>query len=126
MPTRKKALPSETVPSDTRTKLIEGALSEFNANGFEGTDTNRIARRAGFAPQTFYRWFKDKTEVFIAAYEFWENTERATMNALLAHKASTKQLVDAIVAHHQEFKIFRRALRKLSLDDSAIRAARAA
>ena len=52
----------------TPERLIAAAAAEFREAGFAGTDSNRIARRAGFAPQTFYRWFKDKTEIFIAVY----------------------------------------------------------
>ena len=62
--------------SDTRTRLLNAATEEFNEKGFAGTDTNQIARQAGFAPQTFYRWFDDKTQIFIAAYRGWEDIER--------------------------------------------------
>ena len=50
---------ASTRTSGTGTKLIAAAAAEFNDHGFSGTDSNKIARRAGFAPQTFYRWFKD-------------------------------------------------------------------
>lgn len=118
---------SPSLPAvDTRTKLIDGAMREFNEFGYGGTDTNRIARRAGFAPQTFYRWFKDKTDIFVAAYHAWEESEHRTMSELLARKASTKQLVDYVVAHHRDHRIFRRSLRQLSLEDPTVRSARAA
>jgi len=113
------------MPADTRDRLIEAAALEFNERGFAGTDTNRIARRAGFAPQTFYRSFADKTAVFIAVYCDWEDTERAVLADLLARRASSKRLVEAVVAHHREHRIFRRSLRQLSLDDPDVRRARA-
>jgi AcrR family transcriptional regulator len=116
---KKKAL-------DTRTLLISAAMSEFNSHGFEGTDTNRIARHAGFAPQTFYRWFSHKAEIFIAAYKSWEDLERRMLEDLLRGQASAARLVEAIVAHHSEYKIFRRSLRQVSLDNSEVRQARAA
>jgi AcrR family transcriptional regulator len=113
------------VEADTRTRLVNAAAAEFNEQGFAGTDTNRIARRAGFAPQTFYRWFKDKTEIFVAVYQAWEDKERAVIDELLARKATTKQLIDATVSHHRDYLVFRRSLRRLSLEDPVIRAARA-
>jgi AcrR family transcriptional regulator len=112
-------------PADTRTRLLDAAAFEFNEHGFSGTDTNRIARRAGFAPQTFYRWFSDKTHIFIAAYQKWEEEERTMLGALLARKSSTKRLVDAVVAHHTAHRKFRRSLRQLSLEDPHVRSARA-
>jgi AcrR family transcriptional regulator len=110
--------------ADTRERLLEAAALEFNEHGFSGTDTNRIARRAGFAPQTFYRWFADKTAIFIAAYQVWEDAEREMLGTLLARKASTKRLVDAVVAHHRAHLIFRRSLRQLAVEDPLVRQAR--
>ena len=111
--------------SDTRKKLVEAALAEFADHGFGGTDTNRIARRAGFAPQTFYRWFKDKTEIFLAAYESWQASERDLMASLLKHKASLEDQVEAAILHHRDHRLFRRSLRRLAQEDPAVREARA-
>jgi AcrR family transcriptional regulator len=111
--------------ADTRARLLDAAALEFNERGYSGTDTNRIARRAGFAPQTFYRWFADKTAIFVAAYQAWEDAEREMLGDLLARKASTKRLVDTVVAHHRAHLIFRRSLRQLALEDPLVRQARA-
>jgi AcrR family transcriptional regulator len=110
--------------ADTRARLLDAAALEFNERGYSGTDTNRIARRAGFAPQTFYRWFADKTAIFIAAYQVWEEAEREMLGDLLARNASTKRLVDTVVAHHRAHLIFRRSLRQLALEDPLVRQAR--
>lgn len=111
--------------SETRNKLVEAALAEFADHGFGGTDTNRIARRAGFAPQTFYRWFRDKTEIFLAAYETWQASERELQAGLLKRNASLEDQVEAAVRHHQDHRLFRRSLRRLAQDDPAVREARA-
>jgi len=100
-------------------------MAEFNDHGFAGTDTNRIARRAGFAPQTFYRWYRDKTEVFVAAYRAWEDAEKETLQGLLARDAPVEALVEAAIAHHRRYLRFRRSLRQLSLESAEVRAARA-
>jgi len=110
---------------DTRARLIQAAAAEFNAHGYAGTDTNRIARRAGFAPQTFYRWFADKLSIFIAVYRVWEDTERAFLSELIERKASTQQMRDAAVRHHRNHLVFRRSLRQLSVENPAMRRARA-
>jgi AcrR family transcriptional regulator len=122
----KQAAPAATGSPDTRARLISGALAQFNSHGFDGTDTNRIARQAGYAPQTFYRWFSDKTAIFIAAYKAWEDIERGVLEDLLHGNTCSTHLVEAIVAHHSRYKIFRRSLRQLSLDNPQVRQARAA
>jgi AcrR family transcriptional regulator len=109
----------------TAQKLLSAAASEFNEHGFDGTDTNRIACRAGFAPQTFYRWFEDKTDIFIRVYEDWQQQELGILRKLLAENASDARLVTACVAHHKAYLQFRRSLRRLALEDGRVRSARA-
>ena len=110
---------------DTGTKLVEAAAKEFRAHGFFGTDTNKIARRAGFAPQTFYRWFADKTAIFLAVYRAWEEEEKDVLANLHQRSAKLGEMVDAVVAHHRKYLMFRRSLRQLSVEDPAVRRARA-
>ena len=110
---------------DTGTKLVEAAAKEFRAHGFFGTDTNKIARRAGFAPQTFYRWFADKTAIFLAVYRAWEEEEKNVLADLYRRSATVGDMVDAVVAHHRKYLLFRRSLRQLSVEDAAVRRARA-
>jgi AcrR family transcriptional regulator len=105
--------------------LVEAAYQEFDTVGFNGTDTNRIARRAGFAPQTFYRWFDDKADIFIAAYELWQSREFAVLRELVDRDASDLELTRALIQHHKGARIFRRSMRSLSLEDDKVRKARA-
>lgn len=109
----------------TSERLLQAAAREFNEHGFGGTDTNRIARRAGFAPQTFYRWFQDKLEIFIKTYERWVREEFGDLTTLLAENASDARLAQAVVAHHKAYLVFRRSLRQLSVENEVVRAARA-
>ncbi len=110
---------------ETPRRLTRAAAEEFNAHGFAGTDTNKIARRAGFAPQTFYRWFKDKTDIFLAVYRDWEEAEREMLAGLAAQKAPSLKLAEAVISHHRNYLLFRRSLRQLAVEDEAVRAARA-
>jgi AcrR family transcriptional regulator len=114
----------EPAPS-TQRRLIQAAAAEFGERGFDGTDSNKIARRAGFAPQTFYRWFKDKTAVFIAVYRDWEEEERRLVGELARQGAGEAAVIDAAIQHHRDHRLFRRSLRSLSLQDPIVRLARA-
>ena len=124
-PEKKSRVVATNSRESTQARLIAAAAKEFRQHGFFGTDTNKIARRAGFAPQTFYRWFKDKTEIFLAVYRAWEEEERSVLAHLLSRQAPSSEVVDAVVKHHRAYRIFRRSLRQLALEDSAVRKARA-
>lgn len=119
-------MPPAPRAQDTAARLAAAAMHEFEQFGFHGTDTNKIARRAGFAPQTFYRWYRDKTEAFIAAYAQWETEERAVLQALAAAGASGQAMAAAIIQHHRQHRLFRRSLRHLAVEHPAVRQARAA
>lgn len=111
--------------SDTRERLLDAAARELRAHGYAGTDTNRIAARAGFAPQTFYRHFKDKLEIFLAVYRRWEDEEAAVIASLVEKRASAMALAEAVVGHHRAYLQFRRSLRQLSVENPQVRKARA-
>jgi AcrR family transcriptional regulator len=108
----------------TRQKLIEAAAEAFNAAGYFGTDTNRIARAAGFAPQTFYRHFDGKLAAFIAVYNDWRASERAAVRKAARAADPDLAIAQASLDHHRRWKGFRRALRLLALEEDAVRQAR--
>jgi len=110
---------------NTSERLIRAAMDEFCEDGYFATDSNKIARRAGFAPQTFYRWFKDKTDVFLAAYQKWSEQELQLLGVLAFENVSADQVVDIIIKHHRDYVLFRRSLRQLSVENPVVRQTRA-
>lgn len=107
-------------PAETRRKLIEAAGAEFGERGYAETNTNEIARRAGFAPQTFYRHFKDKIAIFLAYYEHWVAEEIEA----LAPARTADDAADILISHHTQCRLYRRALRVLSVTDDEVRRVR--
>ncbi|RZI81662.1 MAG: TetR/AcrR family transcriptional regulator [Rubrivivax sp.] len=117
------ALRDQAPGPDTRTLLLQAATAEFVEFGFANTDTNRIARRANFAPQTFYRWYKDKLDVFIQVYRAWEEAEIEMLDAMLTEQATSLQIAEAFVESYRSFLVFRRNLRQLACESADIRKA---
>ncbi len=112
-------------PHPTAAALAQAALALFNETSFTSADSNKIARRAGFAPQTFYRWYKDKIAVFIACYRIWEDEEIEALRRLAERPAPPEAYADALIKHHRRYLLFRRNLRHQALENTAIRKARA-
>lgn len=106
-----------------REALLTAARAEFDEAGYEGTDTNRIARRAGYAPQTFYRHFADKTAIFVETYQRWLDDEVKDLRR--AHGKGAEEAARILVAHHARHREFRRSLRRLTTTDAVVRKARA-
>jgi len=118
--------PKRRNKQETSDRLLNAAEAEFNSRGFEGTDTNRIARRAGYAPQTFYRHYKDKTAIFLAVYDRWWREEGAAIGKIIAAGGRAEDIARVVLRFHARWRIFRRSLRHLAVADKRVRAARAA
>jgi AcrR family transcriptional regulator len=52
---------------ERRDQLVDAAVREFAANGFHGTSTTAIAKRAGISQPYVYALFPNKHELFLAA-----------------------------------------------------------
>lgn len=119
--------PRRRDPEATAARLLDAAMREFNERGFDGTDTNRIAKAAGYAPQTFYRHFADKKAAFLAVYERWWQGEMDALESAAGGKPPSAEAAARIaLAFHGKWRGFRRALRHLAIVDPEIRAARTA
>lgn len=110
---------------DAATRLLHAATAEFVEHGFDGTSTNRIAERAGFAPQTFYRWYDDKLAIFIAVHNAWAEAELAQLEAMMSERAPSAHLAEAMIENHRSFLVFMRSLQRLAHDTPVLRQARA-
>jgi AcrR family transcriptional regulator len=118
--------PHRGTSDDTSRRLLDAARREFNTRGFWGTDTNRIARVAGFAPQTFYRHFEDKTAIFLAVYESWWQAEAGALSRVAPREeGNAREAARIALAFHTRWRIFRRSLRHLAIEDKRVREARA-
>lgn len=53
-------------PEDSRTRLVDAALSLFGEHGYAATTVDEIAERAGVSARTFFRHFPDKEEALFA------------------------------------------------------------
>lgn len=128
-PRRRTGRPSklDSAPGhDAKTMLLHAAGAEFVEFGYEHTTSNRIAHRAGFAPQTFYRWYKDKLDIFIQVFEAWTDAELALLDAMLTEQTDSLQIAQATVEHYRSFALFKRSLQQLAATTPEVKRARAA
>jgi AcrR family transcriptional regulator len=113
---------------ESRRLLIEAAAELFNTVGYHGTDTNRIAKAAGYTPGTFYTHFPDKRAIFLEVYQTWVDAELADVAAGFRFKGPDRRdrLAKTILNHHKKWRTFRASLRALYAIDPEIRKARLA
>jgi AcrR family transcriptional regulator len=126
-PRRRRPRAKRGRPADTHARLVAAAAAVFNRDGYHGTDSNRLARAAGYAPATFYKHFPDKRAILLAAYEEWVTAEWQTIGAVLRGGAAAgrddqaQRIVAFVLAHHRRWKGLRASLRALVATDSVAR-----
>lgn len=86
---------------ETRERIFEAAIAEFERNGMTGSDINSIAAAVGVARGTFYFHFPTKEHV---AFELMMREEqsivedvRAALSNVLDIRACLKAVVDRVV-----------------------------
>jgi AcrR family transcriptional regulator len=125
---RKKS--AARAPDQTRNDLIGAAAKLFNSVGYFGTDSNRIAREAGYAPGTFYLHFPDKLAIFLEVYRRWVDLEWQAVASVLApdlpRRLESGRIAKAVLRHHREWRMFRASLRALTVTDERVHRARVA
>lgn len=83
---------------NTRDRLIDAARAEFKSVPYSDTDTNKIARRAGLSPGTFYNHFTSKLDIFREAFLKEGREEQARVGAACMACKQRGGDLDAIVA----------------------------
>lgn len=105
---------------ETRGRLVSSASFLFNRDGYHGTDSNKIARHAGFAAGTFYNHFRDKKAAFLASYQRAVTNEWDAIAAMVASSKNAQQtaagLVALLVETQRSWQGFRASLGTLAAD----------
>lgn len=112
-------------PDDTRARLVVAAADVFNRDGYHGTDSNRLARAAGYAPGTFYKHFGDKRAALIAVYEDWVTAEwNGIGDAVSAGEGDVaRRIVEHVLDFHRRWRGVRASIQVLMRTDPVVRTA---
>lgn len=117
--------PRRGSPEETRERIVDAAASLFNRFGYHGTDSNSIAKEAGYATGTFYKHFVDKRQIFLAVYERWLAAEwRAIDEELSIRRApeeTARRIVEVSIHFHTEWRGLRASLMELIFSDKDAR-----
>lgn len=99
---RKKSDPQNLASiAATRQRLLDAAREEFSLQGYFSTDSNKIARRAGLSPGTFYNHFSNKLGIFCEVYEEATRSEgqQVTLACIACYQHSQSlEIVAAVFA----------------------------
>ncbi|MEL6677601.1 MAG: TetR/AcrR family transcriptional regulator [Pseudomonadota bacterium] len=93
-PTRKRQRRKDARPGE----IIQAGLEEFAEMGFAGARLDDVARRAGVAKGTIYRYFENKEALFEAAISSKVRTKQIEIEELVDNfEGSTETLVHMVL-----------------------------
>jgi TetR/AcrR family transcriptional regulator of autoinduction and epiphytic fitness len=75
---------------DKKSRILAAARSVFLTYGFKRVNMNDIAQAAGVSRPALYVLFRNKEEIFIAAYLRWVDETIAQVEAAMARTASPR------------------------------------
>lgn len=77
-----------------RAAIVNAAVEEFIASGYDATSMDRIAARAGVSKRTVYNHFENKEALFAAIlHRLWDASEMADAPAYSADEPLRAQLI---------------------------------
>jgi len=113
-------LPADTAAEDKRERLLDAALELFELRGFDGVAVPEIARMAGVATGTIYRYFETKEALVNALYRRWKQAYNEAVLAPLPGAPSPREMFGLYWKRMAEFaRKNPRAMRFLDLHHHA-------
>ena len=86
--------------TETRSRILDAALSEFSANGLAGARTERIAAAAGVNKALLYYYFDSKEKLYLAALEMIAAKVRdSSMAVFLLDGTAGERILRAALNH---------------------------
>lgn len=80
-----------------RDAIVQAAIVEFRANGFEATSVDKVAARAEVSKRTLYNHFPSKDELFAAILHIlWESSASALQRAYDPARPLREQLLELL------------------------------
>ena len=92
--------PQQKRSIEKKRKIILAGLELYIKNGYYKTNTTEIAKLAGVSIGTIYSYFADKKEIYIAAFEYYLNTNAIPIiNQLseIPQNTNLKTVVEAMI-----------------------------
>jgi TetR/AcrR family transcriptional regulator len=94
------AQPVSERATESRTRILDAALSEFAAHGLAGARTDRIANAAGVNKALLYYYFESKENLYLAALEMISAKIRdRTMAVFLRESSPGERVLRSALEH---------------------------
>jgi AcrR family transcriptional regulator len=95
-------MPRRRTADERREHVIDAAIATFAAEGYHAASTTEIARRAGISQPYIYALFRNKEDLFLAAYRKVAERIRSTLVAAAEGGADPEERMRVMGEAYQE------------------------
>ena len=99
--------------NDKQKRIIEAAILEFSEKGFENANTNRIARDANISVGSLFKYFNNKTDLFLYIVKLAEAELESQIHGVLSIEKDFFDTVHMILSLIHEYSKTDKALVRL-------------
>ena len=90
-------IPTQRLTDRKRDAIVQAAIVEFRANGFEATSVDKVAARAEVSKRTLYNHFPSKDELFAAILHIlWESSASELQRAYEPARPVREQMLELL------------------------------
>ena len=98
---------------DKQKRIIEAAILEFSEKGFENANTNRIAREANISVGSLFKYFNNKSDLFLYIVKLAEAELESQIHGVLSMEKDFFDTVSMILSLIHEYSKTDKALVRL-------------
>lgn len=103
----------EKQSEEKQNRIIESAILEFSDKGFENANTNRIAREANISVGSLFKYFENKTDLFLYIVNLAAAELESQINKVLSMEKGFFDTVEVILSLIHEYSKTDKALVRL-------------
>ena len=84
------------ISEDKRRHILETAIREFASKGYDGTNINVVAKKAGISVGSMYKYFESKEDLFLMIIDICMQVLEDTINKVIESDDSIMSKVERI------------------------------
>ena len=106
----------ENITEDRRAKIMDVAISEFAARGYNATNINVIAKKAGISIGSMYSYFESKEALFLTIVDEGFHLLETAINEVSAESEDIFDIFEKLLIYSRNYAINYPEMNQIYLD----------
>jgi AcrR family transcriptional regulator len=108
----------EKIPQEKRKRIVDAAISEFAANGYNATSINIIAKKAGISIGSMYSYFDSKESLFMTLLDHGYKLLNEALSAVVEQQGTVYDKLKTMLKISHEYAVQYHEINQIYIDIS--------